>query len=986
MAKFTGTSGNDNIVGTKDSDEIEGLGGNDTIYGGRGNDKINGDGGVGVSNETFAKSAGSTKNDQSESTFDQMWDGITLEARLVVGENDNYSLSSPSFENLSFSSKGIGVKGLTYSDGSSANSEKNKQIGYNPEAKLSEELIISFDEKEFVNKATVGIDSLFGNEGERGSWTALKDGKEVASGDVAYGSSENSGEIIIDVEGGFDKIILKSLPYENQGSNKKDSSDFYLKYINYEGSYVSENTDGDDIISPGAGADTIDGGGGIDTLDYSAAKGSVITDIDKGITIKDGDGYIDEYKNIENIKGSDQSDILKGDNGNNTLEGGLGDDILQGKGGSDILKGGEGNDTASFVGDSSVNVNLKSGFAKSSGDTDKLEGIENVVGSSADDKIIGDDNNNIITGGYGNDKIKSGGGDDLVIGDNASITIDKPNILLVNAHGSPLNGVFPLMSVMVGGVVVGNVSVDSSIKAYEFDISKLTDSQKSGEIKITMKNDAWDGSTPENSFGNDGDEDRNLFIESIEYNGFTTPASDGKLSFNPSQLQGYQSGGEGFDVTNINNASGPFNGGNIYNGNVVFSGLPDGSNGALGVENNMQGGNDNINTGDGDDRVYSQAGNDKINTGSGNDFVNAGDGDDKVNSGTGDDLVYLGSGNDSANLGDGNDTAFGGDGNDHIRGGAGNDKLYGGDGADRLNGGAGDDEIHGEDGNDRIHGGAGEDFITGGAGDDTINGGAGNDKLYGGDGNDHIRGGAGNDKLYGGDGADRLNGGAGDDEIHGEDGSDRIHGGAGEDLIFGGSGDDIINGGAGNDTIFMGSGEDIARGGSGDDIIYGVSGENKIYGGSGNDTIYTEDASKSYVKAGSGNDTIYDGNDDGLIYGGSGDDRIIFDSRVFEMTDGNPRTDPQNVLYDGDNQTDHANAISNGGSLLSSGSDIVHGNSGSDTIELRGDGWNVNIENGAFSNENPVEWVGIGSIKGTITNSVTNAEIDFDGIEKIIIT
>ncbi|WP_121588744.1 Ig-like domain-containing protein, partial [Brenneria goodwinii] len=65
-------------------------------------------------------------------------------------------------------------------------------------------------------------------------------------------------------------------------------------------------------------------------------------------------------------------------------------------------------------------------------------------------------------------------------------------------------------------------------------------------------------------------------------------------------------------------------------------------------------------------------------------------------------------------------------------------------------------------GNDILNGGAGNDILFGQGGNDTLKGGAGNDLLYGGSGDDLLIGGAGNNVLTGGSGADTFKWQAGD--------------------------------------------------------------------------------------------------------------------------------------------------------------------------------------------------------------------------------
>ncbi|MGO4833905.1 hypothetical protein AB4144_16705, partial [Rhizobiaceae sp. 2RAB30] len=93
-----------------------------------------------------------------------------------------------------------------------------------------------------------------------------------------------------------------------------------------------------------------------------------------------------------------------------------GDDILDGRGGNDRINGGLGNDTALYSSlAQSVYVDLGgiAGTAANQADwveaigqgADQLIGIENIVGSSLDDTIIGDGVANRLSGGAGNDKL-----------------------------------------------------------------------------------------------------------------------------------------------------------------------------------------------------------------------------------------------------------------------------------------------------------------------------------------------------------------------------------------------------------------------------------------------------------------------------------------------------------------------------------------------------------------------------------------------------
>lgn len=125
--------------------------------------------------------------------------------------------------------------------------------------------------------------------------------------------------------------------------------------------------------------------------------------------------------------------------------------------------------------------------------------------------------------------------------------------------------------------------------------------------------------------------------------------------------------------------------------------------------------------------------------------------------------IFALDGNDYVESGGGNDRIWGGEGDDTIRGQAGNDKIYGENGDDELRGGSGNDQIRGGDGNDEIHGGGNNDILQGDRGNDTIYGGSGADRIYGNKGNNELYGEGGADYISTGDQTSIADGGAGND-------------------------------------------------------------------------------------------------------------------------------------------------------------------------------------------------------------------------------
>lgn len=724
--------------------------------------------------------------------------------------------------------------------------------------------------------------------------------------------------------------------------------------------------EGDDILAGNAGADVMDGGAGIDTADYSAAQGTVLVSLNDGIAEKDGDGWIDSLANIENLTGSDHNDSLLGDGGDNVILGGDGDDTIDGFGGADTMDGGAGNNTVSFQSaEGGVLIALQNNLAQDADGLDiALTGFNSAIGSDFDDRITGNDAENTLIGGGGNDDIRGNDGADLMYGDGVTQSFGDTDTLIVHAHGSPLDGVFPVMEVSVGGVVVGTAQVTQSLSAYDFDISGLTETQRAGEVKIHFLNDATDGGDCDNSFGPECNEDRNLFVEAIEFNGALTDASAGELSFEPDQFVSYQSGGANFAVEDIKkeiNDSGADrpNGGNVYTGFVVFASLPteapfDGPNSDFVIGNDGNdtqfGGfdNDTVFGGQGDDCLFGGDGDDLVCAFEDDDEVYGGAGSDFVEGNGGDDSVFGGDGDDRVAGNDGTDTIFGDDGNDDVDGGAGDDFVFGGLGADSVGGGDGNDEVHGDDGDDTVRGNFGNDTLFGGEGADSLLGEDGNDLIFGGVGNDTAKGDAGDDTLVGDAGADFLDGGDGADSLVGGEGNDILRGRADDDVLDGGAGADVVKGDGGNDIVNGGAGDDLVEGGDGDDTVDGGDGVDKIFGGSGDDQV-SGGAGDDTVRGNSGQDTLLGGlgadfmeggTENDRIEGGEGNDTMRGDGGLDEMF-GDAGDD---VMRGGDGNDTMHGGLDIDFMVSDLGDDVLFGDEGADS--LRGGDGNDTLNGG----------------------------------------
>jgi len=258
-------------------------------------------------------------------------------------------------------------------------------------------------------------------------------------------------------------------------------------------------------------------------------------------------------------------------------------------------------------------------------------------------------------------------------------------------------------------------------------------------------------------------------------------------------------------------------------------------------------GNNRLLAGLGNDTVYGGAGSDTLNGGLGADVMKGGLGNDTYTVENVADVVFelANEGFDSVNSfvsyslsanverlnlenaggqidGFGNDldnTLNGNNFANYLFGGAGNDTLQGKGGADTLEGGLGDDLYYVDNAGDIVTELASEGmdkvsssvsytltanveqlFLTGIAAL-SATGNESNNIIYGNNGNNQLSGGAGNDSLNGGLGNDILNGGAGNDTLVGGLGNDTY--------LFGlGSGRDLINNmdALGNDKLLFDTG------------------------------------------------------------------------------------------------------------------------------------------------------------------------------------
>lgn len=505
---------------------------------------------------------------------------------------------------------------------------------------------------------------------------------------------------------------------------------------------------GDDLLNGGAGNDTLIGGGGSNTLngsdgldlaDYSDKSTAMTIDLTPAtlvggapgdsITLTFG-GEHDILTSIEGIRTGSGNDTIYGTAGINTLDGGSGSDKIYGNAGDDFIintdatadtfYGGDGNDTLSFddrsqtiIVDLGRNAEIYGGTLSGgsiSGGTvrDVLDSIENVIGGTGNDTIVGSAETNILDGGEGDDRLYGGDGDDTLRGGAGDDTL-------------------------YGGAGSDTATFDDSEFGMEIDLVAGTASYEYAR---------FDGEDEEND---------EYFIVKFDLGYLENyDEDDYTILSDTNNLYGIESViGTEFDDTITGSTAA-----NRLEGGGGFDTLKGGD------------GNDTLAGGHDDDTLYGEAGDDTVYGDSGKDTIFGGSGADTLYGGTDSDVIEGGDAVDVIRGGAGDDTLRGGVGSDSIDGGTGFDVATYSDAGAALTVDLSAATITASSGGDTdiltsiesVVGTAYADTITGNDGQNILAGEAGNDTLTGGKGADGLKGGAGND-IYvfnRGDGRDTV--------------------------------------------------------------------------------------------------------------------------------------------------------------------------------------------------------------------------------------
>ncbi|MSP82356.1 MAG: hypothetical protein EXQ94_05335 [Alphaproteobacteria bacterium] len=871
----SGSEFNDTFTGTGGEGEVEtfiGLGGNDTVFGSLGDDTYVGGAGVDLLDFSGANlptpviidlrgtATGAFGNDVF-SGFENATGGS--ESDIITGDAGNNLLNGGAGNGEGNENTLTGLGGNDHLIGAEANDLINGGADNDEiEGGDGDDMLIGgggIDTLSYAGAAgNVTVDlSLKRATGAAGNDTLTNDFENI------FGSTHNDslkGNALDNViDGG---VGAKSDVIFGEGG------DDHLIGSDGNGNSLDGGA-GNDLLEGGAGSETLDGGADDDQLFGGAGN--------------------------DNLVGDTGNDDLFGGNNDDVLDGGNDDDVLDGGLGDDSIDGGAGIDTAEFFSGGAVTVNLATSIATGQG-VDTLTGIENVIGSTAGDTIIGDAAANNLSGNFGNDVINGGGGADIVDGsfDNDTLNGQGGNDTVIGGFGA---------NVLIGGG--GDDLLDGT-----FGFSDTADYSGGPAVTVNLLTGIATGN------GND----TLVFIENV-----FGSANDDVISGDDNIFSGNSlNGGAGDDELSGLGGNDVLVGGigaDVLDGGAGFDKLQGGDNADHligGTEADLlrgDNGNDILEGGDGNDNIFGDPGNDVIDGGTGLfDFLTyitgatsgitvdlSLAGQQVIGGGFGSDTIsgierVQGTGFGDQVIGDGADNSLDGqNGDDVLSGAAGNDNLNGGAGNDVLNGGDGDDLLVDAGGNNLLDGGAGNDQFLAQVpiGAITVIGGDGSDRFsFGGVGSPIVidLGSAGPQAIAGGtvtlSGIENFRGNVADDTITGDAGRNELDGISGNDILNGGGGDDVLTGGFGNDQLNGGAGLDVADYSStGSRVIIDLNNAGGIQSGTGNlgvDTFTSIEGviggSKLDVLIGDGNDNFLEGRQGiDMLAGGLGADRFAYD-------------------------------------------------------------------------------------------------------------
>ncbi len=589
-----------------------------------------------------------------------------------------------------------------------------------------------------------------------------------------------------------------------------------------------EGGDGDDTLEGRAGADTVLGGEGFDTAEYLSSATGVSINL-AASTGSGGDAEGDSLVEIEGVVGSEFNDKLVGDAVANQLSGRGGNDTLDGGGGADTLKGGAGSDTVTYATSTvAVNVSLATGQgAGGDAEDDRLEDVENLIGSKHADELSGNDESNQLEGGAGDDWLEGNGGADTLVGGSGTDTASylEATAAVVANLGDPSRN--------TGDAQGDSYTSIENLEGSEYDDILIGDAGNNILMGVPGNDQLFGADGADTLVGGAGRDtlDGGAGVDTASYSG-----SNEAVTVDLSAGIGAGGDADGDQFSTIENVVG-----SRYGDRLIGN-----------AEANL------LNGGRGADTLTGGAGADTLMGSDGSDMA------DYSTSATGV-VINLSTGQTEGGDAAGDVFEF----IENLSGSQGHDALTGDSSANTLLGNEGDDSLVGAGGNDRLDGGEGDDALDGGTGADTLTGGAGVDSVSYATSAAAVQVNLSTGVGKGGDAeGDRLQG---IENLLGTDANDNFIGNADANRLDGGKGDDTLEGGQGADTLVGGVGRDTASYAGAQASVTAHLKQAQLNSGDASGDSYSEIENligSQYADTLGGND------DDNLLSGGAGDDRL----------------------------------------------------------------------------------------------------------------
>jgi Ca2+-binding RTX toxin-like protein len=855
--------------GTADSDFLVGTAGDDALVGGEGNDKLFGYGGIDraiytgkIADYIIRKQANGETWTISDSRSDS---NATLDGNDTLESVEELIFSDGIIDVASIDGEFISTRSNEWRSATVATSPEQGNIR---DSSPYHTVLYSTSGKDYI-LGDIGLDSIYSGDGDDIIFTKKNTlpSSYYGAGDFVYSGA------------GDDFIAINSFNDQVEGDSGNDTVSFENFTTQATGIFLG--VDGDDnLFRPTTGI----------TMNYSGSEGAL--------------GRIYE---VENLIGSEMSDVFYGSRDANSMSGRDGNDTIRGLAGNDILIGDAGDDV--------------------------------LIGDRGDDKLEGGSGLDLFVGGFGDDNYNGGSDIDMLLYSNevgqrsglpvkfkdrldeiqfettgyVSKNYDLPDHIIVGAlndDGSDNAG----LVIVEKYDVLGHISGKDTVKSIELFHGTDGDDTFYGSnfISQIMIGDE----------GNDKYVAGNISTSNEEsgIKGDTFYGGAGNDSFVGSAAKEYFYAGTGNDVVYISGST--YLGGDSYQGknqtnqtNTIDLSESDYA-WRISFDSSTSymvlSGKQNLDPAKEDDeKVFSKTifenfdllEHPRQTTSLVGGYARV-DSFNKYIGSKFDDIISFGGRFDhgsnrnfiTAFGGAGNDVIFGAQTGGAIYGQAGNDllgtyngyeivrnstfkqkiSLFNEDVRTTLDGGGGNDHFIAGDFQETFIGGSGKDWLSyaattdlgrDGAVTDTSKEGAHIDltagtgsfgfakgdiireveNLIGSENGDFLSGDNISNWLIGMGGGDTIFGAGGDDILDGKDGADKLVGGLGEDTLSGGLDHDTLEGGLGNDKLAGEEGDDVLNGGSGDDTLLVGIGDDQLDGGAGTDWLFVTGTTNSVV-------------------------------------------------------------------------------------------------------------------------------------------